>query len=184
MKNHAFLKSILFLLPLLAFLAAPVLSQSTAEEARKLQRPKDSGVQDYDDFKNSSFNLLQELLKTDDNYAKIKTDINGYADGSRETTVENVKTDYGRLKKLKKSTEVMDDRVKSLSSEGEELLQNASKVKPVTKVKAVTDNTKKSMKAVDYSKSMTSEITAQVTTDMKTLAGKLAELGEEIEEEE
>ncbi len=184
MKNYHSLRNTLFLLPLLMFLAAPVLSQSTSEEARKLQRPKDSGVQDYDDFKNSSFNLLQELLKTDENYSKIKADINGYAEGSRETTVDNVKTDYGRLKKLKKSTEVMDDRVKSLSSEGEELLKNASQVKPVTKVKAVTDNTKKSMKAVDYSKSMMNEITAEVTTDMETLSGKLAEMGEKVDEEE
>ena len=77
----------------------------------------------------------------------------------------------------------MDDRVKNLSSEGEELLKNASKVKPVTKVKAATSNTKKSIKAVDYSKSMMNEITAQVATDMETLSAKLAELGEEIEEE-
>ena len=183
MKNLCSLKNILFLLPVLLLIAAPALSQSTSEEARKLQRPKDSGVKDYDEFKNSSFNLLQELLKADDNYAKIKTDINGYTDGSRETTVNNIRMDYGRLKKLKKSTEVMDDRVKSLSSEGEELLKNASDVKPVTKVKAATSNTKKSIKAVDYSKSMMTEITSQVTTDMETLSEKLAEMGEEIEEE-
>ena len=183
MKNYVSLKNTLFLIPLLVFLAAPVLGQSTAEEAKKLQRPKDSGITDYDEFKNSSFNLLQELLKTDDNYAKIKTDINGYDEGTRDVTVANVKGDYGRLKKLKKSTEVMDDKVKSLSSEGEELLKNASRVKPVTKVKAATSNTKKSIQAVDYSKSMMSEITTQVTEDMEGLSEKLAGLGEEIEEE-
>ena len=75
----------------------------------------------------------------------------------------------------------MDDKVKSLSSEGEELLKNASKVKPVTKVKAATSNTKKSIQAVDYSKSMMSEITSQVTEDMEMLSGKLAELVEEVE---
>jgi hypothetical protein len=182
MKNFRSLKQILFLFPVFLILASPVLSQSTSEEAKKLQRPKDSGVQDYDDFKNSSFNLLQELLKTDQNYATIKTDINGYAEGSRAVTVNNVNSDYGRLKKLKKSTEVMDDKVKSLSSEGEELLKNAAKVKPATKVKAVTSNTKKSVQAVDYSKSMMNEITAQVSTDMETLSEKLAELGEEIDE--
>ena len=184
MKNNQFLKSVLFLIPLLLFIALPVLSQSTSEEAKKLQRPKDSGVKDYDEFKNSSFNLLQELIKTDNNYSQIKTDLNGYDDGSREISVTNVKTDYTRLKKLKKSTDVMDDRVKSLSSEGEELLKNASNVKPVTKVKAVTSNTKKSVQAVDYSKSMMGEITTQVSTDMENLSVKLAELGEEVEEEE
>ncbi len=178
-----FLKNAIFLISLSLFLSAPLFGQSTSEEAKKLQRPKDSGITDYDEFKNSSFNLLQELLKTDDNYAKIKTDINGYAEGTRDATVANIKGDYGKLKKLKKSTEVMDDKVKSLSSEGEELLKNASRVKPVTKVKAATSNTKKSIKAVDYSKSMMSEITTEVTEDMEMLSGKLADLGEEIEEE-
>jgi len=183
MKTLRSLKNLLLLLPLLMFLAAPALSQNTSEEAKKLQRPKDSGVKDYDDFKNSSFNLLQELLSTDKNYATIKADVDGYASGKRDVTVTNVKGDYGRLKKLKKSTGLMDDRVKSLSSEGEELLKNASKVKPVTKVKAVTGNTKKSIQAVDHSKTMMKEISSQVTTDMKTLSDKLAELGEKIDEE-
>jgi len=183
MKNFRTLKQILFLVPVFLLLSAPIFSQSTSEEAKKLQRPKDSGIKDYDEFKNSSFNLLQELLKTNDNYETIKADVNGYAEGSRDVTVNNVKGDYGRLKKLKKSTEVMDDKVKSLSSEGEELLKNASKVKPVTKVKAATGNTKKSIKAVDYSKSMMNEITAQVASDMENLSAKLAELGEEIDDE-
>jgi len=90
------------------------------------------GITDYDEFKNSSFNLLHELLKTDDNYAKIKTDINGYAEGTRDVTVANVK--------------------------------------------ASTSNTKKSIQAVDYSKSMMSEITSQVTQDMEMLSEKLAEI--------
>ena len=68
MKPTASLKNMLFLLPLLIFLGVPVLSQTTSQEAKQLQRPKDSGVQDYDEFKNASFNLLQELIKTDDNY--------------------------------------------------------------------------------------------------------------------
>ena len=49
------------------------------------------------------------------------------------------------------------------------------------KVKAATSNTKKSIQAVDYSKSMMSEITSQVTEDMEMLSGKLAELVEEVE---
>ena len=103
MKYYLSLRKTLLLVPMFCLLAAPVLGQSTAEEAKKLQRPKASGIKDYDEFKNSSFNLLQELLKTDDNYAKIKTDVNGYAGGTREATVANIKGDYGRLKKLKKA---------------------------------------------------------------------------------
>lgn len=78
LKPGASLNNLLFLLPLLIFFGVPVLSQTTSQEAKKLQRPKDSDVQDHDEFK------------------------------------------------------------------------NASKVKPVTKGKAVTNNIKKSLKSVDY----------------------------------
>ena len=183
MKKQRNLRNVIFLLPCILLIMTPVMSfsQSTKEDAKKHQRPKDSGIKEYDEFKNSSFNLLQELLKTDVNYETIKTDIAGYESGEREITIDNVKGDINRLKRLKKSTEVMDDRVKSLSAEGESLLKNAKDVKPVTKVKAATSNTKKSIQAVDYSKTMMTEITGQVVTDIETLSVKLEELGGEEE---
>jgi len=152
-----------------------VLGQSTREEAKKLQKPKDSGITDYDAFKNSSFGLLSELIKTDENYEKTKANVSGYLEGGQEYSVDQVKTDIGEFKKLKKSLENMDERVISLTKEGNDLLQNASNVKPVTKVKAATSNTKKALQAVDLSKSMISEITEGVVGDITKLSSLIGE---------
>jgi hypothetical protein len=163
------MKSLTCFLFLLFFTVVFVFGQTTKEEAKKLARPADCGVSQYDDFKNSSFNLLSELLKTDTNYEKIKVDISGYVEGEKEVTIDGVKGDISRLKSLKGSLESMDERVASLTTDGNDLLENATKVKPVTKVKAATDNTKESLKAVDLSKKMIDEISGQVEEDIKSL---------------
>jgi len=163
------MKSLTCFLFLLLFSAFYISGQTTKEEAQKLKRPGDCGVSQYDDFKNSSFNLLSELLKTDTNYEQIKGDISGYVEGEKEVTVDGVKGDITRLKKLKGSLESMDERVATLATDGNDLLQNATKVKPVTKVKAATDNTKDSMQAVDLSKKMIDEMSGQVEEDIKSL---------------
>ena len=167
------LLSVLVIISLSAFIAA---GQSTSEEAKKLKNPKDCGVAQYDDFKNSSFSLLSELLKTETNYDGLKADIAGFKNGEKEMTVENIKGDISKFKKLKKSLESMDERVISLTNDGNDLLKDATNVKPVTKVKAATDNTKKSMKAVDYSKKMVDELTVQVSSDIEYLTEQLSDL--------
>ncbi len=150
--------------------------QSTSEEAKMLKNPKDCGVSQYDDFKNSSFSLLSELLKTDANYGGLKADIAGFKSGEKEITIDAVKGDISKFKKLKKSLETMDEKVVTLTSEGNDLLKEATNVKPVTKVKAATDNTKESLKAVDYSKKMIGELTGQVSSDIEYLSEQLSGL--------
>ena len=164
---------------ILIFAYVAAFGQTAREQAKELDRPKDSGISDYDAFKNSSFKLLGELQKTDGNYETIKKDVAGYESGDRAVNIDNVKGDINRLKALKKNVESMDDRVKKLSAESEDLMANVSKVKPVTKVKAATSNTKKAVKAVDVSKAYMKEITTQVNSDLENLSGKLAELGGE-----
>jgi len=158
--------------------------QTAREEAKKLQRPKDSGISDYDAFKNASFNLLGEVKKTDLNYEKVKTDIDGYLTGGKEATVDGAKSDINRMKALLKSIQNMDDRVKKLIAEGNDLMQNAKDVKPITKAKAASSNTKKSLKAVDVSKDLMKEMTVGLTGDLGKLAEKVVDLGGSVDEEQ
>jgi uncharacterized caspase-like protein len=170
------MKSLFSVLVILSFTTAIVIGQSTREEARKLKNPKDCGVSQYDDFKNSSFKLLSELINTDSNYEGLKTDIAGYKNGGKAITIDAVKGDISKFKKLKKSLETMDERVVALTNDGNDLLKEAKNVKPVTKVKAATDNTKKSLKAVDYSKKMIDELAGQVSSDIEYLSEQLSDL--------
>ncbi len=157
--------------------------QTAREEAKKLERPKDCGISDYDSFKNASFGLLGEVKKTDLNYEKVKTDIDGYLTGGKEASVDGVKADINRMKAILKSIQDMDDRVKKLTAEGNDLAQNAKDVKPVTKVKAATSNTKTSLKAVDVSKDLMKEMTGTITGDLDKLVKKVGDLGGTVDEE-
>jgi len=170
------MKSLLSFLVILVLSTAFAVGQSTSEEAKKLKNPKNCGVAQYDEFKNSSFGLLSELLKTETNYEGLKTDIAGFKSGEKDITINAVKGDISKFKKLKKSLESMDERVVALTDDGNELLKDARNVKPVTKVKAATDNTKKSLKAVDYSKKMIDELTGQVSSDIEYLSEQLSDL--------
>jgi len=165
-------------------LALTTNGQTAREEAKKLERPKDCGVTDYDSFKNASFNLLGEVKKTDLNYEKVKTDIDGYLTGGKEATVDGVKADIKRMKAILKSMQAMDDRVLKLTTEGSDLLQNAKEVKPVTKVKAATSNTKTSIKAIDVSKDLMKEMTGTITGDLDKLVKKVGDLGGSVDEEQ
>ena len=173
------MKTKIALVSVLILASVAVFGQTARDQARELKRPKDSGIKDYDGFKNSSFDMLGELKKTDVNYETIKKDINGYESGDRPVTIENVKGDINRLKALRKNVDSMDERIASLSAEGEDLMKNVSRVKPVTKVKAATSNTKTSIKAVDVSKAYMKEITEQVDEDLEKLSSRLADLGGE-----
>ena len=185
MKKPFSTTSLLAAMLTLLFAFSPLLTngQSAREEANKLQRPKDCGISDYDSFKNASFNLLGEVKKTDVNYANVKKDIDGYLTGGKEATVDGVKSDINRMKAILKSIQDMDDRVKRLTEEGNDLLQNAKDVRPVTKVKAATDNTKDSIKAVDVSKDLMKELTETITGDLDKLVEKVTELGGTVEDE-
>ena len=108
------MKSLLSVLVILMLSAAIAVGQTTAEEAKKLKNPKDCGVSQYDDFKNSSFKLLSELLKTNTNYEGLKADIAGFKSGEKAITLDAVKGDISKFKKLKKSLETMDEKVVAL----------------------------------------------------------------------
>jgi len=91
--------------------------------------------------------------------------------------------DVSSMKAILKSIQAMDDRVKKLTGEGNDLLQNAKDVKPVTKVKAASSNTKTSIKAVDVSKDLMKEMTGTITGDLENLAKKITDLGGSVDEE-
>jgi hypothetical protein len=77
----------------------------------------------------------------------------------------------------------MDDRVKKLVADGNELLQNAADIKPVTAANQASSNPKTSMKAVELSDKLMHEITNTVSRDIEVLVKKITDLGGTVEEE-
>lgn len=168
-------KITLSLLMILAVSAVTVFAQTTVEQAEELKKPVDCGVDQYDSFKNSAFDLKDDLLKSTKNHEQLSADIRLYETGEREKNTINLAGDAAKMRQLKNSMGDFDDRVNTLASEGKGLADNVAKVKPITKVKQATENTKKSMKAVDVSKSLLKELKTNVEKDLETLDKYLEE---------
>lgn len=121
------MKKLIVLLLSIVFVGG-VFAQS--EEVEKLVKPKDINVHEFDDFKNSSFNIYEKSV----HYKKM-------ADGDEGLKAE----DITEAKKLK-------DDVLTLSKKADGLIEKAKNVKPKTKSPAAVKNTKKSVEALNKAK--------------------------------
>jgi alanyl-tRNA synthetase len=149
-------------------------AQTLQEKAKALLKPADCGVADYDAFKNSSFSLKEDVLKTDKNYELISNDITRYAKKDKKLTINNVKADIKKLKNVNTSIKSLNDKVTTLTESGKKLATNAASVKPANKVAAASSNTTNSVKAVDLSRDILKGLSGKVNGDMGTLTGLLA----------
>jgi hypothetical protein len=161
----------------LAIAGISVMAQSLQEQATTLKRPADCGVTDYDAFKNSSFTLKDDVAKTDKNYERVSADVAKYASSEKPVTIDNVKADITMVKEVKTSVKTFDEKVTSLTETGKTLSSNVASVKPITKVKPATSNTKDSVKAVDLSRDILKSLSTKVDADLETLNALLAKLG-------
>ena len=168
------MKKVTFVFLALAFSFAHLVSaQTLQEQALALKKPADCGVVDYDAFKNSSFVLKDDVAKTDKNYEQVTTDIEKYASSEKAITVDNVKADISKVKEIKSSLKTFEDKIAKLTETGKTLSSNVTSVKPVTKIKPATTNTKDSVKAVDLSRDILKNLGTKVDTDLEKLNGLL-----------
>ena len=116
----------LILLIAVAMFSAPLLLSAQDEE---LEKPKDVGVAEFDEFKNTSFSIYKNSLK-------FKT----MAENGDKFTKDDVND----------VTKLQDDLTK-LQEKTEAMLKNAGNVKPMTKAPKVTKIVKASAKALKVS---------------------------------
>lgn len=161
------------------FVLTTAFSQSVVEDAEKLKKPVDCGVDQYDAFKNSAFDLKDDLMKSTKNHAQLSEDIEKYETGEREKNTINLAGDMAKMRQLKNSMGDFDDRVNTLATDGKNLAENVTKVRPVTRVKQATDNTKTSMRAVDLSRELLKELKVNVDKDLEKLEKYMKEVEEE-----
>lgn len=161
------------------FVLTAAFSQSVVEDAEKLKKPVDCGVGQYDAFKNSSFELKDDLLKSTKNHARLREDIAKYDTGEREKNAVNLGGDMAKMRQMKNSMGDFDERVNRLAGDGKTLAENVTGVRPVTKVKQATDNTKTSMRAVDLSRDLLKELKTNVDKDLEKLEKYMKEVEKE-----
>ncbi len=175
------MKKIIYFLFVLAVVAAPQFTQ--AQDDKTPKRPGNIDVSDFDTFKNSSFDILDESAKLKTDATKVDTDVKAYASSLSNASLDKLKNDYAALRGISKSSKALTAKIGDLDNQGKSLLTSAKNVSPRTKSPAATKNTNASIKGLDASKANLETVTTLVTTNSKILADELKKRGETVEED-
>lgn len=175
------MKKLIYLLFVLAVIAAPQFTQ--AQDDKEPKRPENIGVSDFDTFKNSSFDILDESTQLKTDAAKVEASVKTYAATPSSATLEKLKEDYQALRGISKSSKALTDKIGGLDTEGKSLLTSAKNVSPRTKSPLATKNTNTSIKGLNAAKENLSQVSTIVTTNTKVVADELKKRGVEIEED-
>jgi hypothetical protein len=175
------MKKIIYFLFVLAVVAAPQFTQAQDEKTPK--RPENIDVSDFDTFKNSAFDILDESAKLKTDATKVDTDVKAYASSLSNASLDKLKNDYAAIRGIAKSSKELTAKIGDLDTQGKSLLSSAKNVSPRTKSPAATKNTNSSIKGLDASKKNLEVVGNLVTTNSKLLADELKKRGETVEED-
>lgn len=156
--------------------AAPLFAQDKAPE-----RPADINESDFDNFKNSAFNIVDESSKLKRDLTHIDTEIKEYSGVMSTVSTEKIKGHYQALTGVSKEVQKVNANIAELDDKGKDMVANASKVTPKLKSVKATSNTKKAVEGLDFSKGNMASIAEMLKADTKLLADELKSRGEPIE---
>lgn len=166
-------------LVMLAFyllLTAPLWAQD-----KTINRPADIGESEFDEFKNSSFNVLEESTKLKRDLAHVDDEIKSYGGVLGEVATDKLKGHYQALTGIKKEVEGVNSNIAQLDDKGKDMVANASKVTPKMKSIKATANTKKSVEGLEVAKGNMKSIADMLKEDTQLIAAELKSRGEPIE---
>lgn len=146
-----------------------------------IKRPKNVGISDFDNFKNSSFDVREESGSLNEDVTKLDGEIKNYSGVMNTIGVAKLKEDLAALKGSKDAVAKLNDKIGDLDNEGKTLVQNAKQVKPKLKSVSATKNTNKSIKGLGLAKNDLTSVSSLLETDIKLLSDELKTRGEIIE---
>lgn len=154
-----------------------------AQDDKAPKRPEDVGASEFDAFKNSSFDIMDESATLKKDATKIDTDVKAYAATLSTVTLEKLQADFKAIKGVSSSSKELNTKISALDEKGKALLTSAKDFTPKMKAPAITNHVKKSISGLDFSKKNLEGVTALVTTNTKLLADELKKRGVAVEEE-
>ena len=146
-----------------------------------VKRPKNVGISDFDNFKNTSFDVREESASLNENVGKIDSEIKNYSGVINTIGVAKLKEDLAALKESKDAVKILNDKIGDLDNDGKSLMENAKKVKPKMKSMSATKNTNQSIKGLGLAKKDLKSVSEMLETDIKLLSDELKARGEPIE---
>ncbi len=139
----------------------------TLDSYGDMKRPANIGVSDFDNFKNSCFDIYFNSHKLDKELKDIETNLTKYAADKSNIDFNSLREDIKSLKAINESTKELTAELKALDDKSETMAKNAKNIKPKTKAPKAVKNTNSSIKALNDAKSTLKSVGENQTTLLK-----------------
>lgn len=166
-----------FPLILLMFTAGALYAQDTPPKP-----PGDMGVDQFDAFKNNSFNIMNESIKTDKDITTLDNQVKSYSGSITNTSIDNLRADYKAVLDLSKVKKNLVDKIGQLDNQGKEVITAAKSFTPKLKSVTAVNNTNKAVQALDFSRKKLTNSGALLKADADLLTKELKARGEKVED--
>jgi hypothetical protein len=144
-------KTVYLLIVIFSLFIASI-NQAVAQSVDKygdLERPNDLGNADFDNFKNSSFDIYFNVGKLDENLKKVETNLVEYKKDKSNINVVSLKNDIVSLNNIGASLIKLQTETADLKGKSEKMIKDAKNFTPKLKAPKAVSNTNKSVTALD-----------------------------------
>jgi len=142
---------IILSLSFLLFFSTNLMAQSL-DSYGDMKRPANIGNSDFDNFKNSSFDIYYNSHKLDQNLKKIEGNLVKYAEDKSNIDFNSLREDIKALDATEKSVKELSADLKTLDDKSKDMVKNAKNIKPRSKAPKAVKNTNKAVKALNDAK--------------------------------
>ncbi|MCR9250375.1 MAG: hypothetical protein NXI20_08110 [bacterium] len=146
-----------------------------------VDRPANIGDSEFDNFKNTSFDIREESFTLRESVTKIDEEIKNYSGVMNTIGVEKLKGNFKALLDTKTAIATIVNRIGELDNQSKDLLQNAKSLKPKTKSLKATKNTNASVKGLKLAKTDLDAVKEMLSANIELLTNELKSRGEPIE---
>jgi hypothetical protein len=164
-KNLQFLFMALLSLSLMLSLGA---NAQNLDKYGDLERPDNIGDGDFDNFKNSSFDVYYNVGKLDVNLQKVETNLVAYQKDTKNIDFNSLKSDIKSLNEINQAMPALQSEITSLKGKSEAMVKGAKDFSPKLKAPKAVKNTDKSVKALDAANDRLKILTEHQKTALET----------------
>jgi hypothetical protein len=120
-----------------------------------LERPDNVGDGEFDNFKNSCFDIYFNVGKLDENLKKVETNLVNYQKDKSNINVMSLKNDIVSLNDIGASLIKLQGETTTLKGKSEKMVKDAKNFSPKLKAPKAISNTNKSVTALDQANERT-----------------------------
>lgn len=145
------------------------------EQYGDLERPDNVGNSDFDNFKNSSFDVYYNVGKLDVNLKKVETNLMSYKENPDNVDVSSVRADIKSLKEIGEAMPKLQSEITSLKGKSDAMVKGAKDFKPKLKAPKAIKNTNQSVTALDKANERMKTLVEDQKAALKTATELLGE---------